>query len=263
MNKTQECIRNNPGLLSLFLSAGYPDMQRFEKLLKATEEAGVKLVEIGIPFSDPLADGETIQHSSRVALDSGFQIDRLFDLLKRNPCGTGARVIMTYLNPVLVYGLERFLLELNGCKIDSVIIPDLPIDLYERDYLSLFKKHDVSPVFMIAPGTTPERIRKIDQLSNSFIYAVSANAITGEKKGFSKEQLDYFLRLSNYGFRVPVLAGFGISEPGDMEVILRYFHGGICGSAFLKHLERLEFSKESPAGFIKKFTNKNSYDYST
>jgi tryptophan synthase alpha chain len=232
-------------LLSIFFTAGFPRLEDTPTVALALQEAGVDLIEIGIPFSDPLADGPVIQQSNKVALDNGMTVP----LLLKQVTALRQQVqlpilLMGYLNPVLQYGFERFLQDAATAGVDGLIFPDLPLAEYETNYLALFQQHQLSHVFLITPTTNEERLAHIDRLSTSFIYAVSASSTTGARNDFSDDQLAYFERLQKRSFRHPLLVGFGISNRQTFQTVCRYAAGGIIGSAFINLLAA---SKDLPS----------------
>ena len=198
---------------------------------------GVDMIEIGLPFSDPLADGPTIQDSSAHAIKNGMNTNILFDQLK------GIRekvsiplIIMGYFNPILQYGVEDFCKKCNEIGIDGLIIPDLPMDYYEENYKSIFKKYEIYNMFLIAPQTSDERIKKIDSISDGFIYMVSSSSITGSKDSFSSEQLKYFERIEKMNLKTPRITGFGVANKKTFKAAVKFSKGAIIGSAFIKNL---------------------------
>lgn len=238
MNKTKSHIESKKNILSIYFTAEYPTKGSTIATIKSLANAGADLLEIGIPFSDPLADGPVIQKSSAKALENGFTLQQLFADLKTIHHGIKIpMVLMGYFNTVLAFGIENFLKQCQSIGIDTVILPDLPPEIYEQSYQKLFKKHQVSLVFLVTPQTSDERLAYINNLSESFIYAVADNSITGTKSGFSTQQLDYFKRIKNYKFNVPVIIGFGISDQQSFNEACKYANGAIIGSAFIKALD--------------------------
>lgn len=239
------------GLLSIFFTAGYPQLNDTLLVAEALQAAGVDLIEIGIPFSDPLADGPVIQESNKVALANGMTVARLLQQVRTLRQSVHIPILlMGYLNPVLQYGLDRFLREAAEAGVDGLIFPDLPLAEYEARYEPTFRALQLSHVFLIAPTTSPARVAEIERLSTSFIYAVSASSTTGARAPFSAEQEAYFRTLHERNFRLPVLIGFGISSHETFQTVCRYSSGGIIGSAFLKHLAASTDLKAAVAGFV-------------
>lgn len=237
MNQTGQYLNGRSKALSIYFTADYPYRGSTTELILALQDAGVDLIEVGIPFSDPLADGLVIQQSSQKALEYGFQLNQLFEDLERIKSEVKIPlVLMGYFNTVLSFGLTKFLMQCKSLSIDTVILPDLPPDIYQEVYQSVFEAYEVSPVFLITPQTSNERMAYINQLSNAFIYAVASNSITGGNNDISKAQLDYFIRLQAIPFKVPLMIGFGISNNKAYTQACEYAKGAIIGSAFIKAL---------------------------
>lgn len=221
----------------MYFTAEYPSKGDTKKVILALQEAGVNMIEIGIPFSDPLADGPVIQQSSQVALQNGFTVDGLLTDLEAIVEEINIPLVpMGYFNTFLQYGFEGFLSKCRDLKIDTIIIPDMPPDIYESQYRNLFTTYGVSPVFLITPQTTDERIALISTLSEAFIYAVADNSITGNTREISAGQLQYFEKISRLGLEQPVMIGFGISTGEHFRTACRYADGAIIGSAFIRAL---------------------------
>lgn len=211
------------------------------RVLTELQNNGVDMVELGMPFSDPLADGPVIQHSSEVALKNGMNMDLLFEQTKDMRESISIPVVlMGYLNPLLQYGVEKFLQRAKENGFDALIIPDLPIREYELQYKSLFEKYGLQNIFLITPQTPEARVKHIDTISNAFIYLVSSASTTGAKDKFSSEQENYFKRIASYKLRNPLLAGFGISNRQTFEQACAHTNGAIIGSAFIKALQKGE-----------------------
>ncbi|MEC9064993.1 MAG: tryptophan synthase subunit alpha, partial [Bacteroidota bacterium] len=215
----------------------YPSKDDTVDIIFKLQESGVDMIEIGLPFSDPLADGPTIQDSSTEAIKNGMNTNVLFNQLKgiRNKVSIPL-IIMGYFNPILQYGVEDFCKKCNEIGIDGLIIPDLPIDYYEENYKSIFEENQLYNMFLIAPQTSDDRIRKIDSISNGFIYMVSSSSITGSKDSFSPEQIDYFKRIEKMNLKTPRIIGFGVGNKETFNAAVNYSKGVIIGSAFIKNL---------------------------
>ncbi len=240
--------KNN--ILSVYYTAGFPSVNSTLPVLQSLENAGVDLVEVGIPFSDPLADGPVIQHSSEIALGNGMTMNLLFEQLKDFRKAIQIPVLlMGYLNPVLQFGMENFVKRCSGIGVDGVIIPDLPFREYQEQYAALFDQHELRNIFLISPQTSAERVRLIDSASKAFIYMVSSSSTTGAKGKMSAEQVAYFKRIKEYRLNNPTLTGFGISNHETYETACTYSNGAIMGSAFIKLLEE----SKNLATDIKKF----------
>lgn len=226
-------------LLSIYFSAGYPELKDTVTILQKLQESGVDMVEIGLPFSDPLADGPTIQESSTKALENGMTTDVLFDQLSNIRDHVDIPLlIMGYFNPMMQYGIEAFCRKCQETGIDGLIIPDLPVDVYHAQYREIFEKYGLINVFLITPQTSEERIRYIDSISNGFIYMVSSASTTGAKNTFGREQKDYFERISGMDLSAPRIVGFGISNEETFKQATQNTSGAIIGSAFVKFLEQ-------------------------
>lgn len=250
MKRLQKTLSQDKKLLSIYFTAGYPEPEDTISIIKDLEKSGVDFIEIGLPFSDPLADGPTIQESSTIALKNGMTTNRLFKQLK------GIResveiplIIMGYFNPILQFGVERFCEKCAETGIDGLIIPDLPVEEYNEKYRDIFEKHGLSNIFLITPQTSEERIRFIDSVSEGFIYMVSTASVTGSTKGFSQETRDYFKRVSAMKLRNPQIIGFGISDEETFNQATEFARGAIIGSAFIKYLN--ESGKQNISGFVK------------
>lgn len=229
--------RKDKNILSIYFTAGYPELYDTQTIISELGKSGADLIEIGMPFSDPVADGLVIQHSSDIALKNGMTINLLFGQLKEIRKSVSIPLIlMGYLNPVMQYGIENFCKKCMETGIDGTIIPDLPLEIYEAEYKEIFEKNLLSNIFLITPQTTDERIRKIDAASTGFIYMVSSSSTTGVKGAVNEEQVFYFERISNMNLRSKLLIGFGISDKASFEKASGYANGAIIGSAFVKAL---------------------------
>jgi tryptophan synthase alpha chain len=231
--------RKNNNLLSVFYTAGFPTLDSTIVIAKSLNDAGADIVEIGIPFSDPVADGPTIQESNKVALDNGMKLHLLIDQVKaiRKQKVEIPVILMGYLNPVMQYGIEKFLKDASEAGVDGLILPDLPLYVYQEDYHDLFKKYNLCHTFLISPTTSEERIRMIDAATNGFVYAVSASSTTGAKAAFKEDQISYFTRIKHMNLRNPLLIGFGISNHETFSKASEYGAGAIVGSAFINLLK--------------------------
>jgi len=239
MNRISKKLESNEALLSIYFTAGFPSLESTVPILEALQHSGVDMVEIGLPFSDPLADGPTIQASSTRALQNGMTSDTLFVQLAgiRNTIDIPL-LIMGYFNPILQYGVEQFCVRCEEVGIDGLIIPDLPLAEYEREYRPIFEAHGLFNIFLISPQTSEERIRAIDQASEGFIYMVSSSSTTGSGDGFGDEQQKYFKRVADMNLENPRIVGFGIKDTSSFQAATEHAHGGIIGSAFIKELEQ-------------------------
>ena len=213
MNRINQKLQEDKKLLSIYFTAGYPNIDDTVSSIQNLEKNGVDMIEIGLPFSDPLADGPTIQASSTEALKNGMTSEVLFDQLKGIRKSVNIPlIIMGYFNPMLQYGVESFCKKCQEIGIDGLIIPDLPVDVYHDEYKSTFEKYGLINVFLITPQTSDDRIRYIDSISKGFIYMVSSASTTGAQSGFGQEQTSYFERIANMNLKNPQIVGFGISN---------------------------------------------------
>ncbi|MCF6279178.1 MAG: tryptophan synthase subunit alpha [Flavobacteriaceae bacterium] len=239
MKSLKKVFKNkSKDLLSMFFTAGFPQLNDTVAIIKGLSKSGVDFIEVGLPYSDPLADGPTIQHSSKVALKNGINLDIIFEQLKSiKEKNKTPLVLMGYLNQLLKYGEERFCEQCVACGIETVIIPDLPMIEYENHYQKLFANYGISSVFLITPQTSEERIRKIDALTDAFIYVVASASITGAKGEVSPQQIAYFERIKAMNLKSTLIVGFGISNKITFDTVCNYVNGAIIGSAFIKFLE--------------------------
>ncbi len=238
MGRLQEMFaKKSKDVLNIYCTAGYPQLDSTVEVMKALQEAGADMIELGMPYSDPLADGPVIQESSRIALANGMSITILFGQLHEfRKQVTLPVVLMGYMNPVLQYGFERFCSDAASVGIDGLILPDLPLFEFETEYAAIIKRHGLDFIFLLTPETTEDRIRKIDGLCSGFIYAVSSSSTTGVPK--KTGDLDAYLnRLKDMKLKNPVLVGFGISDNKGYEAACRFSNGGIIGSAYIKALK--------------------------
>lgn len=232
--------RKTNNLLSIYFTAGYPCLDDTGRIIKELAGAGCDMVEVGVPFSDPMADGPVIQHSSQVAIANGMTLERLLQQVGdvRADVADIPIVLMGYLNPMFQYGLDRLFGRCHDAGIDAMIIPDLPFDDYLRDIKPLCDRYDIPIIMLITPETSDERIRMIDKHCDGFIYMVSAAATTGTRDSFGEEQLRYFNRIASMGLTHHRLIGFGISNAVTLNDAWRYSSGAIIGSLFIKCLQR-------------------------
>ena len=236
-NRITKKLQESKKLLSIYFTAGYPALNDTVKIIQDLEKSGVDMIEIGLPFSDPLADGPTIQESSTAALKNGMTTEKLFEQLKDiRKTVSIPLIIMGYFNPMLQYGVEAFCKKCNEIGIDGIIMPDLPLDVYQADYEAIFKKYGLINVFLITPQTSDERIHQIDKASEGFIYMVSSASVTGSKSGFGTTQTDYFERIAAMNLKNPQIVGFGIKDVETFQAATKNANGAIIGSAFIKHL---------------------------
>ena len=249
-------------ILNVYCTAGYPQLDSTIDVMKALQTAGADIIELGIPYSDPLADGPVIQASSAKALQNGMTITILFEQLKdlRKSPSAGRDesripiILMGYLNPLLQYGFENFCAKASEAGIDGLIIPDLPIYEFENEYKKIVEKYRLDFIFLVTPETSEERIRKLDSLSSGFLYAVSSSSLTGSDKDFSQVE-KYLQRLQTMKLENPVLVGFGIKDKESFESACRYANGAIIGSAYIKALENSADVNAATKSFLSSILN--------
>ena len=250
MNRINQKLQENKKILSIYFSAGYPSLNDTVQIIQDLEKNGVDMIEIGLPFSDPLADGPTIQESSTQALHNGMTTQVLFDQLKDiRKTVSIPLVIMGYFNPMLQYGIENFCRKCAEIGIDGLIIPDLPVDDYADEYKATFEKYGLKNIFLITPQTSEERIHFIDSVSDGFIYMVSSASVTGSQSGFGSIQENYFKRIAEMNLKNPQIIGFGISNKETFNQATQFAKGAIIGSAFITKLT------ENGVGSIGEFVN--------
>ncbi len=260
-NRINQLFENKKeSILSIYYTAGFPELGDTVPTLQALQAAGADLVEIGMPFSDPIADGSTIQESNQTALRNGMNLRTLFAQLE------GIRshiqlplVLMGYVNPVMQYGVEAFCKQCQALEIDGLILPDLPMQAYLEEYKPIFDRHGLHNIFLVTPQTSEARIREIDTHTEGFIYMVSSASVTGAKAGISQAQIDYFERMQALKLRNPRLIGFGISNHETFGRACQYASGAIIGSAFIRLLEETPSANRNATihAFVEKIRGKN------
>lgn len=249
-----QITKHSNGLLSIYFTAGYPTLDSTVTIAKALEDAGVDFLEIGFPYSDPVADGPTIQHSSQVALQNGMSLKILFEQLKDLRKHVSIPVyLMGYVNPVIQFGVENFCRACKEVGVNGTIIPDLPMYEYEELYKPIFEENGISNVFLVTPQTSEERIRKIDSLSTNFIYLLSSNATTGKNLQVEDEAEAYFQRIKAMDLDNPFVIGFGIHNKDTFSKATTYANGAIIGTAFVKLLAEENYLEKVPE-FIRSFS---------
>ncbi|WP_293892901.1 tryptophan synthase subunit alpha [Flavobacterium sp.] len=237
MNRIQNKLKEDKKILSIYFSAGFPNLNDTKSLIESLEKNNVDIIEIGLPFSDPLADGPTIQASSTEALKNGMTTEILFNQIKDiRETVTIPLIIMGYFNPIMQFGVENFLKKCQETGIDGLIVPDLPLEIYLSEYKQLFESYSVAMIFLITPQTSVERIRLIDHNSNTFIYMVSSSSVTGSRDSFDKDQLEYFERIAAMNLRNPQIIGFGISNKITFQQATKHQKGTIIGSSFIQFI---------------------------
>jgi tryptophan synthase alpha chain len=239
LNRIRQIIEaKGKEILNVYFTAGYPTLDSIVPIIKSLEDSGADIIELGMPYSDPLADGVTIQQSSEQALANGLNLKNLFESIAeaRKTC-TIPIIMMGYFNQLLQYGIEDFLKLAHHNGVDGMIIPDLPMEIYKRDYQALFAQYNIGMSFLITPMTSDDRIHLADDLSDAFIYMVSQSSITGKKGDISNQQRKYFERINNMKLKSPILIGFGIHDNATYRTACNYSHGAIIGSAFIRALK--------------------------
>ena len=239
MNRIDKLFKEKKeNILSVYFTAGFPKFEDTVEVIKTLEKNGVDLLEIGVPFSDPMADGPVIQSSGNEALHNGMSLKKLFEQLKDvRSVASLPLVMMGYLNPIMQYGFENYCKSAAECGIDGLIIPDLPFLEYIDSYKSVADKHGLHMIMLITPETSEERIRLIDENTSGFIYMVSAASVTGARSSFSETNLNYFRRVNNMNLKNPRLIGFGISNKETFDAACRESSGAIIGSKFISLLK--------------------------
>ena len=248
MNRLKQLFdKKKDNLFSIYYTAGYPGLDTTLDIAEALEKAGVDFLELGFPYSDPVADGPVIQHSSEKALENGMTLNLLFeqlkDLRKRVTIPT---MLMGYFNPIVQYGVSAFCKKAAEVGVDGIIVPDLPIYEYETLYAPYFKNNNLSNIFMVTPQTAEDRIRKIDELSNSFIYLLSSSTITGANLQMSANIEDYYKRIKAMHLKNPTIFGFGIKDNATFKKACEYANGAIVCTAFVKFLGEDNYIERIP-----------------
>jgi tryptophan synthase alpha chain len=252
-NKIDQIFADKKGkILSAYFTAGFPELEDTALVMKSLQEAGADIIEVGIPFSDPMADGPTIQMSNKQALDNGISLKKILDQIRRIKDEIRIpMLLMGYLNPIYQYGIGNFCADCQKAGISGVIIPDLPVLEYQESYQSVFVSHGLYNIFLITPETSEIRIREIDAISHGFIYMVSASSTTGSKNKLSADQIKYFKRIQEMNLRTPRLVGFGISDRKSFEKASEYTDGAIIGSAIIHVLQGSKDIRKDITSFIR------------
>jgi len=252
MKRLEIIFKEKKNILNIYVTAGFPSLNDTVEIVQELEKNGVDMVEIGMPFSDPMADGPTIQNSSEVAIKNGITLNLIFDQIEEIRKTVSIPIVMMgYYNQVMQYGDVDFFEKAKTVGVDGFILPDLPLDTYQRKYKNLLEGYGLDCVFLITPQTSDERIKLIDSESSGFLYVVSSYSITGSKSDIQQEQVNYFKRIKELSLTNPKLIGFGISNKATFDTACEHAEGAIIGSAFIKALENSNNIK----GTIKQFIN--------
>lgn len=253
MNRIDKLFQQKKeNILSVFFTAGFPTLHDTVEIAKQLQSAGVDMIEIGIPFSDPIADGPVIQQSGKQAIDNGMTVTLLLEQVKEIRKTVSVPIIlMGYLNPVMQYGMDRFFSDAVAAGVDGLILPDMPFEEFESHYKQEMDRLDLRNIFLISPTTSDDRIERIDQASRGFIYAVSSSSTTGSKNEFDENQIRYFKRLKDKQLKNPFLIGFGISNKETFSAACQNGAGAIVGSAFIKVLSASKSIPNDILTFIK------------
>lgn len=256
MSRIKELFeRKKQRVLNVYCTAGFPELNSTLTIMQSLQENGADLIELGMPYSDPLADGEVIQQSSSKALQNGMKMKVLFDQLKQMRETVSVPVIlMGYMNPVLQYGFERFCADAAACGVDGLILPDLPEYEFEKEYGSIIKKYGLDFIFLVTPETSPERIQQLDELSSGFLYAVSSSSTTGSNKNMT-DVSGFLKQLNTYGLKNPVLVGFGIKDKQTFDAACAHANGAIIGTAYIKALDKATDVREATRTFLNEVLN--------
>jgi tryptophan synthase alpha chain len=263
MNRITNLFKTKPdaGLLNVYFTAGFPDLNDTTKVLSALQEGGADLVEIGMPYSDPVADGETIQKSNDRALENGMTVQLLFEQLEGMRSSISIPVLlMGYINPVLQFGIENFCKRCAEVGIDGLILPDMPMDVYLNEYKATFDYYGILNIFLVTPQTSEKRIRQIDNASDGFIYTVSSSSVTGSKSGVSTDMESYFNRINAMNLRNPRLIGFGIKDNATYLKACDYANGAIIGSAFIRVLQESKNLENDVISFVREVKNPSAVE---
>jgi len=250
-NRIQNTFQTKQDILNVYLTAGFPKLNDTVEIVKELASNGVDMVEVGMPFSDPLADGPTIQNSSEIAIKNGITLDLIFNQIEEIRKTVNIPIIlMGYYNQMLQYDVEKFVEKANQVGVDGLIITDLPIDVYQKEHKAFFTHHNIKMSFLITPQTSNQRIEIIANESNAFLYVVSSYAITGGKSYINNKQIEYFNKIKDLNISTPKLIGFGISNKSTFDTACIYADGAIIGSAFIKAISKSENIKKTIKEFI-------------
>ena len=249
-------VEKKTGILNMYCTAGYPQLNSTVDVLAALQSSGADIIELGIPYSDPIADGPVIQQSNMQALENGMNIHLLFQQLKNlRETVQVPLILMGYMNPVLQFGIEKFCEAAEAVGVDGIILPDLPMYEFETQYQQYFKNHNLKFIFLVTPETSAERINQIDKLSSGFVYAVSSSSTTGSSQNHAdtkalEDQEAYFIKLQQLNLTNPILVGFGIKDKDSFDAACKYTNGAIIGSAYIKALHNTTDVNQTTKDFI-------------
>ncbi|MEO9853207.1 MAG: tryptophan synthase subunit alpha [Reichenbachiella sp.] len=253
-NRINNLIKLKDNILSIYFTAGYPQLNDTVNVIKKLEENGADLIEIGVPFSDPVADGPTIQYSNTVAIENGMTVKLLFEQLKNIREAVDIPLIMmSSLNPIVQYGFENFCKKCKEIGVDGLIIPDLPIEEYIENYKEMVEASGLRNIILVTPASTDERVRLVDEHTDGFIYMVSSSSTTGENKNFATDFEDFADRLLAMKLKNPLITGFGIKDKNSFDQVCKFSKGGIIGSAFVKSLAETKDIGENITKFMDQF----------
>lgn len=254
-NRLAKLFEGNKKIFSIFVTAGFPNLRDTAAIIETLAASGVDLIELGIPFSDSIADGATIQRANEIALENGANLSFTLEILKEIR-GKGIEtpiILMGSLNPIMQFGVEKFCAEAKSAGADGAILPDLPLEFYVSNYRKIFERNELANVFLITSNTSEARIRQIEAASSSFIYAVSLSGVTGKSLKIDDERRDYLRKLAEMKLRSPLMVGFGIENKEQFEEVTKYAAGGIIGSAFLREIENASDVCGATKEFVEKF----------
>jgi tryptophan synthase alpha chain len=254
MNRINKLLSEKDNILSIYFTAGYPNLTDTCDIIETLEQTGADMIEVGVPFSDPIADGPTIQHTNTVALENGMTVKLLFDQLSDVRKKVSLPLIMmSSLNPIIQFGFDAFCAECKEIDVDGLIIPDLPVEEYVSEYKDTVEKYGLKNIILVTPASTDTRIRVIDENTDAFIYMVSSSATTGMNKNFSSDFSNFAERLKTMNLKNPLVTGFGIHDKKSFDQVCQSSKGGIIGSAFVKALADSQNVTNSVKKFMSQF----------
>ncbi|MEP3390259.1 MAG: tryptophan synthase subunit alpha [Reichenbachiella sp.] len=253
-NRINNLLNTKNNILSIYFTAGYPELNDTVDVINELVENGADLLEIGVPFSDPVADGPTIQQSNTKAIENGMTVKLLFDQLKDIRKSISVPLIMmSSLNPIMQYGFENFCKKCKEIDVDGLIIPDLPVEEYISNYKSIVEANGLRNIILVTPASTDERIRLVDENTDGFIYMVSSSSTTGENKNFTSDFESFAGRLKAMNLKNPLITGFGIKDKKSFKQVCQFSKGGIIGSAFVKAIGESSDVEKNIRKFMSQF----------